>query len=396
MSAMSKKKKSAVTYWVCLIIYAIALAVVVFLLLGMLGSYAREYEASQPDDVVADYIAGLKETHWNDKIKAAADELANDFQNEEMCEEIVKSNISGEIVYAETAGAGSEKSKKFNIGYVVDTDDSGGNSAQLIGTFTISQDQTKESDLGYSNGIIIPGVGITLPATNAPWVFVDESYDFSYLKSSFSEFTIPSSWTAKINGQEVGEQYVVEDGIHYDILDPYYEEYKDLPTKRSYRIENLIGEVTPEFFDAAGNPAVIDTTKDDSQYMEPCPNEVLAQLKVFADDFVEAYCDFSGTKNSNMTYPALMRFVKDPSDLKDRLDMALTDREWINTFGNSYSDKTFESAYSLGGDFYVINYSMKVSEYSTYWTVEAQDMELKIIVCKSDSNSYGFLAVATN
>ena len=381
---MNKSKRGSAVYWVSLLIYAVALAVVIFLVVGMLRSYANEYEASQPDKVIKDYIDQLNENHWNDSMKQAADLLANDFQSAEECEELVKSTLNGEIKYSKAPGAGNIDTEKFNLGC----------DGQLIGNFSITQDKSREGSLSYEGGIYIPGVGINMPSTNLPWILLGDDFDFSYLKNGESDFTIPSSWTAKINGADVDEKYIVESGIHYDVLDPYYGEFKDLPTKNKYHIDGLIGGLEPEFFDANGNPAVIDDSKDDSQFMEPCSEETSTKLKAFADNFVEAYYDYFGTKNSNMTYPTLLKYVKDPSDLKSRMDQALGDRNWIHTFNNQYSNKSFDGAYSLGGGFYVINYSLDISEYSDYWTA-AEHTELKIIVVEEPSSEYGFLATGT-
>lgn len=377
-------RRSSTVYWVSLVIYGIALSVVAVLVISMFSGYAKEYEASQPDSVISTYMDAINENRWNDSMKAAADALANDFQSPEQCEELVKSTLNSDIEYVKAGGTGSTDTEKYNLGC----------NGQLIGNFRIIQDGSRSGKLSYPNGIFIPGVGINLPSTNAPWIFQSDEFDFSYLKNGSCDFTIPSGWSATINGNPVGEEYISESGIHYDVLEDYYAEFKDLPTKTSYHIDGLVGGVEPVFTDSAANVVTVDPSKDDSQFLEPCSAETSARLKAFADEFVEAYYNYFGTKNADATYPALLKFVKVPSDLKDRMDQALSDRNWIHTYSNAYSNKSFDGAYSLGGGFYVINYSLDISEYSDYWTA-AEHVNLKIIVVEDDQSEKGFLATGT-
>lgn len=128
----------------------------------------------------------------------------------------------------------------------------------------------------------------------------------------------------------------------------------------------------------------------------PCDAELSARLQAFAESFVEAYYGYFGTRNADYYYPSLKLYVAEGSELLDRMDQALMDRIWVNTYSNQCANKTFKGAYDNGDGTYTIEYSLDVTEYSNYWTYESTDTQLRITVVEAPESLPGFLATATN
>ncbi len=128
----------------------------------------------------------------------------------------------------------------------------------------------------------------------------------------------------------------------------------------------------------------------------PCDAELSARLQTFAESFVEAYYGYFGTKNADYYYPTLKLFVAEGSELLDRMDQALMDRMWVNTYSNQCANQNFKGAYDNGDGTYAIEYSLDVTEYSNYWTYENKDTQLRITVVEAPESLPGFLATATN
>lgn len=127
----------------------------------------------------------------------------------------------------------------------------------------------------------------------------------------------------------------------------------------------------------------------------PCSEDMYPALMSFADEFTEAYYGFFGTSNADYYYPTLGWYVPEGYELKARMDEALLDRRWVNTYMTVLSNKVFEGAYDNGDGSYTIEYTLDIVEYATYWTYEAPATHLKITVIPNEYGPYGYSAIAT-
>ena len=83
------------------------------------------------------------------------------------------------------------------------------------------------------------------------------------------------------------------------------------------------------------------------------------------------------------------------SDLRNRMDLALMDRAWVNTWRTTASNLVLNGAYANGDGTYDIIVTSDVFEYSDYWNFEAPGTTLRITVTESPGSAYGYLATAT-
>lgn len=360
-----RARKSRIRYFAILGAYFILGLVVVIAALTFLWKYASSYEMSVDSHVISEYMTELNETKWNDAIKAAADGLETEFQNAQECETKVRDFLDdGIIVYYMTTGGKVDFTKEqYNL-FCQD---------ELIGNFTIRQDTSKPAKFDLY-----------------PWELTEQNFDFSFLKTESYSITVPSNYKVVLNGAELTENYITEKGIHFDALSPYYDQYKDLPTKVTYTVEGLVGKPEAQILDASGQPFEIDSTQSDLQFIEPCPDDVLNELEGFADEFMDAYLNYFGTSHVDSTLPALKKFIKPGSELMERVNSAVDGLYWSHTNYLDINEKRFDNAFSLGGGFYVIEMTVSGVGHADYKTVD-ETTTYKITVCK-DNN--GILAVA--
>ena len=358
-----RRKRGKVAYVTFLIILAAGLLVLVFMALGIVTRFANAYEAAVPDYAVDEYMDDLNQNGWNSSMNAAASAMANDFQSAEECVQAVKETLGQEF----TKVKGASQDENVTNYTVV-------NNNRSIGSFSITRDTS--ADVEFTG---LESYGFDLH----PWELSGDSYNFDYLYKSVEE-TVPATYTVKINGIDVDENYITESDIHYDVLDIYYEDYPDLPTKVTYKVDNLVGDVDVQVYDDNGEPYTIDGTQDDSQYMTPCSQEELAEFQDFANQFVEAYQYFFGTKNIDYTYPNLLQYVKQGSALFDLMQAQVTSgTSYIHYDTIIFNNKTFDGAFSLGGGFYVVSETVTstTTGATTYKTVE-ETTTIKFIVLK--------------
>ena len=122
---------------------------------------------------------------------------------------------------------------------------------------------------------------------------------------------------------------------------------------------------------------------------------VSTAMFAFACAFAEAYYGYFGTSNADYYYPTLLQYVVPESELRFRIELALMDRMWVNTWKTDASNITLDGAYDNGDGTYDIIITSDISEYSNYWNYDAPCTTLRITVVEEPGSTYGYLAVAT-
>lgn len=350
-----RQKKSRIRYFTVLGIYVIVLLILGFLGLRLLWSYAKEYEASQIDKVLISYMEEINSEKWNPSMQAAADKLTNAFQDASDVEAVVKDYLSkGMITYTiATGGIGIDDTKTYDLAC----------NGKEIGSVTFRQDTGKNTKFNMY-----------------PWLVESDSFDFEFLKTGTDTVTVPESYTLQINGRDVGEEYIVETGIKYDILEKFYADYKDLPTKVRYEVTELVGDFRNTILDEDGKEFTPDATKGDIQYLKPCPDAETQKIAAFMDEFIEAYKKFFGTKWVDSTYPTLQPYLMRDTDLWNTCyEYTLDAATWIKTFNVDFQSKQFNYAFALGGGFYVASESCHTVAYAEYKTVDEESEDVFVL-----------------
>jgi len=149
-------------------------------------------------------------------------------------------------------------------------------------------------------------------------------------------------------------------------------------------------EDVPEYIVLPENPL-----GEQKEYASVCDEETANRLYEFACVFLEAYYGYFGTSNADYYYPTLLQYVAQDSELRYRMDLALMDRIWVNTWRTAAENIVLDGAYSNGDGSYDIIVTSDIYEQSNYWNYEAPGTTLRITVIESPDAPYGYLATAS-
>ena len=133
---------------------------------------------------------------------------------------------------------------------------------------------------------------------------------------------------------------------------------------------------------------------EEKEYESACDPDTSNRMYEFARVFAEAYYGYFGTKNADYYYPTLLQYVAQDCDLRHRVDLALMDRMWVNTWRTEATNLVLDGAYSNGDGTYDIVITSDIYEYSDYWNYEAPGTTLRITVVEAPESAYGYLATA--
>ena len=130
-------------------------------------------------------------------------------------------------------------------------------------------------------------------------------------------------------------------------------------------------------------------------YANPCDPETSGRLFDFANAFAGAYYGYFGTRNADYYYSTVLQYVAQDSELRQRIDMALMDRRWVNTWSTEVNNIVLDGAYSNGDGSYDIIITSDIHEHADYWNYEAPGTTLRITAVEAPGTPYGYLATAT-
>lgn len=322
-----KKNRGSKIYAIFLGVYIILLAAAAMYGLSKMWEYAVEYENSRPDNVMEEYVADLSENLWDESIAETIAAMPHEMQSDEDCAAIVQDLLRNDITYSRVGG-GDELTQVYNLRC----------NGSVFGKVTLKQDESKADEVKY--GML-------------PWLIYKEEFDFTGLYSSI-EITVPASYSVQLNGNTLGQEYIVESGIHMDVLDAYYSAYPNLPTKVTYRFDNIIGSIEPTVLDEDGNEFVIDPNKDDSQFIKGVEDDRLARFQDFAGKFIDRYEKYISGISS---YDRLLPYIKTETDFDSRMKMMQDGLGWSHNSYVNINSVTVNSAIGLGEDTYIIDIS---------------------------------------
>ncbi len=348
--ARRRKRKSHV-YGILLTLYIILLAAAAGYGLTMVWAYAEEYESARPSYAIESYMNSLGDNFWGESMQATIASMPHEVQTDDECAAVVKEMLKDGVTYSRASGSEAEGKIIYNL-YCA---------TGRIGTVTIEQDKSRPTQFGMY-----------------PWKVSGDSFEFSGLYSPVKA-TVPQNYSVQVNGVTLGPEYIIESGIHYDVLEEYYANYPNLPTKCTYKIDHVIGILEPVILDENGNVTVIDKNRDDSQFIKSCTPDEMAGLEAFTRDFCTEYFMYiSGVSEIYSGYNALQRYIIPGSDLDNRLLAAQDGLSWAHTNYLTIDSFTLNDAIKLDTNTYLCYISSDVTSMGT--TTQSLTNNLKLIV----------------
>lgn len=331
---MTKLKRKTVSgtviYTVFMCAYLVLGAAALLFGLNKAWIFAREYENAIATNLMDEYIAALNENLWDESIASTIEHMPHEYQTDLEVAAVVQEMFSSELSYARTVGGDGTNS----LAYAILCD------GRAFGRVELVRDESKADEVEFGN---------------LPWKIESETFDFSGLYTSL-KVTVPERYSVAVNGHVLGEDCIVERGIHYDVLEEYYASYPDLPTKVTYRAEHLLGHFEPVIFDENGNVTVPDRTRDDSQYIPPISDEVMARLAQYAVSFADPYLAYSSyVRDPHSGLAALEGYLYPNGELYERLKLTQDGYDYAHTTSYRFDGAQLVGAVSLGGGYYSID-----------------------------------------
>lgn len=325
-----KRKRGALIYAACLLIYALILIALAAYGLKIVWRYATEYENSRPLNVIEAYVDELNENLWDESIAQTIANMPHEAQTDEECAVQVKEMLKDGVTYVRKSGSADGSRIKYSLKC------SNGNE---FGTVTLAEDTSKADEVEF--GML-------------PWLIESEEFNFDALYTTV-EVVAPRMFDVYVNGYRLGDEYIVESDIHYDVLDDYYEMFPDLPTKVKYRFDHAMGILEPTIRTAEGEEVIIDETQDDSQFITPCSEAQLARLSTFAAGFADRYLRFaSGISDPTYAYDQLSGYIVKDSELDKYLHKAIEGMlDFSHTTSFRLDSTVLNSAIDLGDGYYM-------------------------------------------
>ena len=345
--------------------------------------YAEQYELSRPQKAVDAYLETLNRDKWNDGMARAIAQMPHETQSDEEIKAFVQSRLSDGVTAVRKSGATDSGTLAYSLRC--------GN--REIGSMSIAEDQDYRGKVNLDEmpwplvSRFLPGI---LEWGLNPWKVSGDSFDFSNLYNSM-EITVPSAYSVYLNGTLLGDEYIVAEGIPYDVYADYYYDLPMLPTKVTYRFDNVIGDVQAEIRDEDGNVVTVDPNRGDVQFIKPVDEETQQRLADFMQAFADKYLAFrSGAGDSGLALAALKPFLIPDSDVARRAEAAMDGMGWAHTSQYKMTDYRFNGVLPLMNGIYVCSATATTDTY-TYGKGEVTDIiELNVIVYDDGETTLAF------
>jgi len=360
-----------VLYTLILLLFMILLASVAWIWLGRVYDYAEQYELSRPAKTIDAYVEALNRDRWNDGVARAVAGMPHETQSDEEIRAIVQDRLSSGVSAVRKGGESGALTYSLRCG------------GKEIGSVTLTEDPLYRGKVDVTQlpwplvSRFLPGIlewGLT------PWIVSEDSFDLTGLYNSI-EIVVPSTYSVSLNGMRLGPEYIVQEGIHYDIYEKYYNEYSFLPTKVKYRYENAVGQLEPVVTDEQGNVVNVDQSMGDFQFIPPVDAETRERLEALMQPFTEKYLYFrSGVGDSGVALANLKPYIVPDSDIDRRAKDALDGLGWAHTTSIKILDYRFIGVLPLVNNCYVCAVTATTETY-TYGKGEVQDViNLEVLV----------------
>ena len=353
-----KRKTGAGTaiYVVILTLWILLIAAGCLYILSQIWVYASAYDDTLVEPVIESYVANLRENLWDDSIAETVEAMPHPYQSDEEVRQLVREILmTDEISYRQKTGAVRSDSITYHLLC----------GENAFGEVTLVADTSKNlvENVSLPSALVgaLARMGVSIQPELYPWKVSEEHFDFSGLYSS-ATVTAPKNYRVMLNGVTLGEEYITEQDIHFDNLEPYYYRYDNLPTKVTYKLDNSMGDATVVVYDEDGNVFSVDENKSDYQFMTPLDEGTVTSLDSFITGFADKFLQMrSNTSDPVYTYGELKPYIKAGTDLDNRLKQSMIDTWSHNSYYQFNGCEITNAYYFFKDQMYVIEFHAEAS-----------------------------------
>ena len=352
---MAKKRGSHI-FFVGMVIYAVIFLALTAVGLKFFWDFIEAYEQSRPKNTANAYLEALTV----EKMCAGAEpwfsQLDHSIQSEEACIGIIRDSMGEDITYAKKAGECTDTRQILVLRC----------GKQVIGQMTM--DAVETDKYGFSR-----------------WEVTDAEFDFSYLEGKPVSVTVPQAYTVSINGRVLDESYITESGIHYALLEEFYDQYT-LPTMVTYQADRFLGALSLEVSDPDGNPVSIGEDTDRNALLDNCTEAEQEELKKLTEGFLEKYVQYCSSANGSITrnYYQLKAYLVPDGVLAQRLLSAIDGLQWAQSYSDRIHSVQIHHYVRLDAQRYLCDATYVVDTYGLKGLVQTTN-HIKIIAVQTES-----------
>lgn len=350
------KKRGSHGFFVGMAVYAVIFLALTAVGLKFFWNYMEAYERSRPQNTANAYL----ETLTVEKMCAGAEpwfsQLDHSIQSEEACMGIIRDSLKEDISYAKKAGECTDTRQSLVLRC----------GKQVIGQMTM--DAVETDKYGFSR-----------------WEVTDAEFDFSYLEGEPIRITVPREYTVSLNGRVLDESYITESGIHYPLLEEFYDQY-ELPTLVTYQAGGFLGTLVPEVSDPAGKAVSIGEDTDVDTLLGNCTEEERGELKTLTEGFLEKYVQFSSSANGAVTrnYFQMKAYLVPDGALAQRLLSAIDGLQWAQSYSDRIHSVQIHHYIRLDAQRYLCDATYVVDTYGVKGLVQTTN-NIKIVALRTES-----------
>ena len=361
MATKKRKKASGIgtaIYVVILILWILFLAACGMYVLQQVWNYAAVYDQTNVEPVIEEYFSKLEADAWSDGMDELVHNMSHPTQTDAEVKDLIQNKLkSGKLSYKAKPGFTRSDSITYNL--YCDND--------LIGEVVVEHDKSKNlvEDVNLPTSIVgvLAKMGVAIQPELYNWKVTGESFDFTDLGLYSSvRITVPEDYQVVVNGTTLGQEYIIERDIEYDVLHSYYYEYDNLPTKVTYKLDNSMGDATVVVYDEDGNVFSVDENKSDYQFMTPLDEGTVTSLDSFITGFADKFLQMrSNTSDPVYTYGELKPYIKAGTDLDNRLKQSMIDTWSHNSYYQFNGCEITNAYYFFKDQMYVIEFHAEAS-----------------------------------
>jgi len=323
--AERKSRKRGNSFALGMLVYALIFIMALLIGLRVLADFLSAYEASQPRHTMDSYLQSFNDEHIDTIAQSFAATLDSEVLNTGNSRRAIAEVLAGELSYARKAAECNDTQQVYMLQA----------NGHTVGRVVLVP--SGEGRFGMS-----------------PWVVSEESFDFVWLLSSDS-ITVPDNWSVVVNGTRLDQSYVEKEGIEYRYLKDFYgNSLYSLPLKRTYKLENVVGEAGFEVYDQTGALVPVDADFNDDLFLNSTTTaEQRQRAQDFIPGFLEAYvrCLSNSNHAEYDNYNRFKKFVVAGSDIDLRVQGNIAGQHYAHSKGDEVTGITYNRFVDFGNGY---------------------------------------------
>ena len=355
-----EKRARKLSFGKGLAIYALVLLLLGAAALAVFYHYMDLYEQTRPAKIARDYVQSLTVDDLMEKDEALLSSLDSHIQSREEVRAFLSEALP-ELSYARHFDGSDQEGYVYALEY----------QGELVGRFTLTE--TGQESMGLAQ--------LRVSQVSFDWSpFCHEA-----------EFVVPEDYTVSCNGVVLDESYITQTGVHYSLLEEFYDGRYELPTLVSYRSGRYIGDVETAVLDENGqvlDPAVV----GEKLYADNCTYDEKEAITAFTEEYISRYVQYSSSAQiwAIVGYYRVIELVVPNSDLSSRLEQAIPGLGYASSKSDEIQSITIHEIMNVGNGYYVcdVTYLVETLGQADYVTTTNN---AKLVLVQTP---YGFLVDA--